>query len=261
MRTQEVCSGNMKRMFEKLIYLSALCAVAFASPLLRATKPPDTNRFFPFSAGTYWVYKGTVRWYDFENDKPASAEVNWKMSVLNVVRKQSVTAAVVTGFPADLDWTAGTTEPKPWLILEDEKHDVYYENLGPEFDLTKLNGDEHVFDRFMVSDNFFFQWPLRQGAKFCDDEAKKRDDGMYCWVVEQSATKKLNTVKGAPANDQTTFQLKYRTLPDDTTIELVPGVGLLSYEYHHHGTVADTELQLVEFHSGSESSEVQGPKP
>jgi hypothetical protein len=228
---------------------------------LHAQKPAEPARFFPFTPGTYWLYKGTVHWYDFENDRPASAEVNWKMSVQKVIRRQGITAAVVTGFPGDLDWTAGTTEPKPWLILEDDKHDVYYENLGPEFDLTRLNGDDHVFDKFMVEDNFFFQWPLRQGAKFCGEDAKKREDDMYCWVVEQSASKKLSEVKGVSAGDQTAFQLKYRTLPDDTTVELVPGLGLLSYEYHHHGTVADTELQLVEFHPAPESSEVQGTKP
>jgi hypothetical protein len=243
-----------------VIGASVLCAIGLTG--LQAPKPAAApSRFFPFSTGTYWVYEGTVRWYDFENDQPASAEVKWKMSVEKIVRKQGVTAAVVTGFPADLDWTAGTTEPKPWLILEDEKREVYYENLGPEFDLAKLNGDEHAFDKFMVEDNFFFQWPLRQGAKFCGEEAKKRDDGMYCWVVEQVATKKLGAAKGAPAEEQPVFQLQYRTLPDDTTIELVPGVGVLSYQYHHHGTVADTELQLVEFHAAAESSEVQGPKP
>jgi hypothetical protein len=242
-----------------LIYASLLWAIGFA-PLL-AQKPTEPARFFPFNPGAYWVYKGTVRWYDFENDKPASAEVTWKMSVQKVLRTQGITAAVVTGFPGDLDWTAGTTEAKPWLILEDQKHDVYYENLGPEFDLTKLNGDDHVFDKFMAEDNFFFRWPLQQGAKFCGEDAKKREDGMYCWVVEQSVTKNLSTVKGVPASDQTAFQLKYRTLPDDTTVELVPGVGLLSYEYHHHGTMADTELQLVEFHPGPESSEIQGTKP
>jgi hypothetical protein len=244
----------------KLFICAVLLSVlGFVS--LDARKATEPSRFFPFSQGTYWMYKGTVRWYDYENDKPASAEVTWKMSVEKVIERQGVVAAVVKGFPGDLDWTAGTTEPKPWLILEDARHKVYYENLGPDFDLAKLNGDEHVFDKFMVEDNFFFQWPLSQGAKYCDEEAKKREDGLYCWVVEESNTKKSITVKGAPTGDKTAFQLKYRTLPDDTTMELVPGLGLLSYEYHHHGTVADTELQLVEFHPAPESPEGQSPKP
>jgi hypothetical protein len=250
-----VTGASVRHGLGQIVCTGLLSALAFLS--LYARRPADASRFFPFSQGTYWVYKGTVRWYDNENDKPASADVTWKMSVEKVIRKQGVVAAVVKGFPGDLDWTAGTTEPKPWLMLEDEKHNVYYENLGPDFDLTKLNGDDHVFDRFMVEDNFFFHWPLMRGAKFCDEEAKKREDGMYCWIVEESTTKKLSPVKGAPAGDQTTFQLKYRTLPDDTTMEVVPGVGLLSYEYHHHGTLADTELQLVEFHPAAESAEGQ----
>jgi hypothetical protein len=253
----------------RFICATVLCITGFALPHKQVATAP--GEFFPFSAGTYWVYKGTVGWYDYDNDKPASEDVTWKMTVEKVIRKNGVVAAVVTGFPSDLDWTAGTTEAKPWLIIENEKHEVYYENLGPDFDVSKLNGDDHVFDKFMVQDNLFFQWPLRQDAKFCGEEAKGRDDGMYCWVVEQTASKKMDSVKGAPAGEEPVFQLHFRTLPDDTTAEVVPGLGILSYQYHHHGSVADTELQLVEFHPGPERSDVpghdvpshdvQGPKP
>lgn len=218
----------------------------------------DSNEFFPFSVGTYWVYKGTVRWDDPEEQKPGSAEVTWKMTVQRVIRKKGVVAAVVTGFPADLDWSAGTTEPKPWLILETEKHQIYYLNLGPDFDLAKLNGDDQLFDKFLVVDNLLLEWPLKQDAKFCDDDAKKRDDGLYCWVVAQSKKKKLDSVKGTPNEEQQVYQLEYRTLPDDTTMELVPGVGVVSYQYHHHGTVADTELQLAEFHPAPANAGAQG---
>jgi hypothetical protein len=213
------------------------------------------------SPGTYWVYKGTVRWYDFEADKPASGEVSWRMSVDKVIREKGVVAAIVTGFPADLDWSAGATDPKPWLILQDEKHHVYYENLGPNFDLSKFQGGDRRLNQFLVEDNFFFQWPLRKGAKFGDAEAKNRDDSMYCWVVAEAAAKKLDSVKGAPTQELPVFRLQYLSLPDDTSMELAPGIALLSYQYHHHGSVADTELQLVEFHLAPEIPEAQGPKP
>jgi hypothetical protein len=253
----------------RLLCAIVLCMTGLALPHQQAA--PTPGEFFPFHAGTYWVYKGTVGWYDYENDKPASEEVTWKMTVEKVIRKNGVVAAIVSGFPSDLDWTAGSTEAKPWLIIEDYKHEVYYENLGPGFDLTKFDGDDSVFNKFMVQDNLFFQWPLRQGAKFCGEEAKGREDDMYCWVVEQTATRKLESVKGARAGEQAVFSLHFRTLPDDTIAEVVPGLGILSYQYHHHGSVADTELQLVEFHPAPESSdapghdvpshEVQGPKP
>jgi len=242
----------------KILCAMVLCVAAFG--LLQA-RQGSSNSFLPANPGTYWVYRGTVGWYDQANDKPGSAEVNWKMSVERVIRKPGVVAAVVSGFPADLDWSGGTTGPKPWLFLEDEKHQVYYENLGPNYDLSKLAGDEHVFDKFMVDDNLFLQLPLSKGAKFCDEEARKREDGMYCWVVMESSRRKLASVKGAPGEEQTVFTLQYRTLPDDTTIEVVPGIGVLSYQYHHHGTVADTDLQLVEFHLASEAASARGPKP
>jgi hypothetical protein len=47
--------------------------------------------------------------------------------------------------------------------------------------------------------------------------------------------------------------LRYATNPDDTEMEVSPGIGVLSYEYHHHGTVANASLTLVEFHSGNEA--------
>jgi hypothetical protein len=244
----------------KILCSILLCVAGFTLPHAHQTNP--SNEFFPFRPGTYWIYKGTVGWYDPATDKPVAAEVTWKMSVQRVIRKQQVVAAVISGFPADLDWTGGTTEPKPWLFVEDTEHRVYYETLGPDYDLSKLNGDEHVFDKFMVDDNLFFQWPLHDGAKFCGDEdAKKREDSMYCWVVARSGKRTLDSVKGAAEEEQQVFRMEFRTLPDDTTIELVPGIGVVTYEYHHHGTVADTQLHLVEFHPAPESASVQGPKP
>ncbi len=236
----------------KLICAVVLCLAGFAG--LRGQKPVDAGKFFSLTPGTYWVYRGTVRWEEPEEEKPSSADVTWKMTVERVMRKKNVVAAVVTGFPADLDWSGGTAEPKPWLILETEKHEIYYENLGPDYDLAKLNGDDHVFDKFMVGENMLLQWPLKAGAKFCDEEAKKREDDMYCWVAGEAKKKKLESVKGALAEEQTVYSMQYRTLPDDTTMEIVEGIGLVSYQYHHHGTVADTELQLVEFHPAAETS-------
>lgn len=244
---------------KKLIFLFVLCSSGFTG--LSAQKPAGPSEFFPLNVGTYWLYKGTVRWDDPESEKPGSAEVSWKMTVERVIRRKGVVAAVITGFPADLDWSAGTAEPKPWLFIEDEQHRVFFENLGPDFALSELNGDDHAFDKFMVYDNLFFQWPVHQGAKFCDEQAKKREDGNYCWNVAETTKRRLQGVIGVPADEQLMFRMEYWTLPDDQKIELAAGVGVLSYNYHHHGTVADTELQLAEFHPAPDSSDAQGSKP
>jgi hypothetical protein len=244
---------------------STLAAVLLVNVFLSIPSPHQKNEtskeFFPFRIGTYWVYTGTVRWYDNETDKPASTDVTWKMTVERVIRRKGVVAAVVSGYPADLDFTAGTTEPKPWLLLENEDHQIYFENLGPDYDLAKLEGDDHVFDKFMTSENVFFQWPLKPGAKYCSEEAKNREDEMYCWVVAEVKARKSAAIKGIGGGEQTIYRLQYRTNPDDTSVELLPGVGLLSYKYHHHGTVADTELELTEYHAADQKADAGESKP
>ena len=242
----------------RLLIALTLWISAWAS--VCAQEQRGLEEFFPMAVGTYWLYEGTVSWTDSGNDKPATQQISWKMSVNQVIRKKDLVAAVVMGFPADLDFSAGAV-PQPWLILQDDKHHLFHVNLGPNYDLTKFDGPDPSFAPFMDADALLFQWPLRKGAKFCNDEDKGREDNMYCWVVSQETTKPEISIKGAPAGTLQVFELQYRCLPDDTTMELVPGLGLLSYQYHHHGTVADTELRLVEFHRAASASETLGSQP
>jgi hypothetical protein len=245
----------------KTLVLAIVCMVCGAV-MLTARGSSAPAQFFPMKVGTYWVYEGSVSWYDFTKEQRATERVSWRMSVDRVIRKEGVVAAVVTGFPADLDWSGGEAEPKQWLFLEDAKHGVHYLEMGPDFDLAKYEKGNQSFDKFLVPDALLFEWPLKKGAKFCGDEdQKKREDNMYCWFVTRAEKRKLDNVKGAPAGEQEVFELKYMSNPDDTTMEWVAGIGLVAYQYHHHGSVADTELQLVEFHPVAESGEGSGTKP
>jgi hypothetical protein len=84
--------------------------------------------------------------------------------------------------------------------------------------------------------------------KFGDAESVRRDDDHYCWVVTTQETKSLTDIKGLSSRSAEVFLLRYITNPDDTEMEISPGIGILSYQYHHHGTVAETTLTLIEFH-------------
>jgi len=244
----------------KTIATALVCLLGVGAALnARDTAAPA--EFFPMEVGTYWVYEGTVGYQDPEKEEPTTEKVSWRMTVEKVIRREGVMATVVTGFPGDLDWSGGTTEPKPWLILEDAKHQVHYVNMGPNFDLAKYEKGNESFDKFLVDDALLFEWPLKVGAKFCDAESKNRDDGMYCWQVTKEERKKLDKVNGVSPQERTVFELRYVTNPDDTSMELAQGIGILRYRYHHHGTVADTELQLVEFHPAGEKANEEGSKP
>ncbi len=93
--------------------------------------------------------------------------------------------------------------------------------------------------------------PLAEGKKFCEAERMQRTDDHYCWVTGPAHTVPLAGVKGVQPGSYIAHRVEYFTNPDDDEFDFVSGIGMMSYEYHHHGTTADTELHLVEFHPGS----------
>jgi len=219
---------------------AALCALA------QADSPPDP---FPLSEGTYWVYQGLVRY-----DKPASKsggekKVNWRMEIVRVFHRDDAVAAIVKGFPDDLNWSTGDATPAEAMIVRTNDGKVYRINSARTGETEKKLRDSRlaVHDLF-GPDDLWFQLPLAGGGKACGEDRANRDDGMYCWTVEPPVQVPLAGIKGVTAKSAPAFLLSYRTNPDSTEMEFVPGVGILHYEYHHHGTLADTELQLIEFH-------------
>ena len=222
---------------------------------------PQVDLFFPLTPGTWWLYRGTVTWSDQQTEKEAQANVTLKMTVQKVIQKPGFTIAVLSGFPRDLDWATGEVSAMPWLLIETKRHEVFLDSLPPDFDYAKLDKDAAALDKLLSEDNLLFRWPLKQGMKFGDAESVRRDDAQYCWVVATQETKKFVEIKGLPARSAEVFLLEYITNPDDTQMEISPGIGILSYQYHHHGTVAETSITLVEFHPAQPPPAAPGAKP
>lgn len=220
----------------------------------QTVKPVAEHRFLPLVPGTYWVYQGTVEWGpDSDTDKSTTTNVSLTSKVERVFENSEFTMAVVSGFPSDQDWATGQVEPKRSLLIENRKHEVFLDALPPNFDFAKLEKDPAALANLISEDNLLFRWPLKKGLKFGDAESVKRDDDMYCWIVLEQQRKNLDEIKGLDSRQAEVSLLRYATNPDDTEMELSPGIGVLRYEYHHHGTVANTSLRLVEFHSGGEA--------
>ena len=213
----------------------------------------DEERFLPLVPGTYWVYQGTVEWgADSDTEKSTTTKITLTSKVERVYENSDFSMAVISGFPSDQDWATGQVEPKRSLLIETRKHEVFVDTLPPDFNFAKLEKDPAALANLLSGDNVLFRWPLKRGMKFGDAESVKRDDDMYCWVVTEQQRKNLGDIKGLAARQGEVSLLRYATNPDDTEMEVSPGIGVLSYEYHHHGTVANTSLTLVEFHSGNE---------
>jgi hypothetical protein len=214
--------------------------------------------FMPLAPGAYWLYRGTVTWSDQQTEKEAHADVTLKMTVEKVIQKPDFTIAILSGFPRDLDWATAEVAPMPWLLIETKRHEIYLDSLPPDFDYARLDQDPASLSKFLSEENLLFRWPLKKGLKFGDAESLQREDGEYCWVVTEQQKKNLGEIKGVALQPAEVSLLRYATNPDDTQYELSPGIGILSYEYHHHGTVADTSLALVEFHPAQKSASASG---
>jgi len=240
-RFQAVCVRRNGLLLAVLLAGSGLAAWA--------TADVDPRQEFPLIPGTQWTYRGYVRSQEEGSTIGKVTGVTWTMSVERTVERDGIVAAVVRGFPADLDWSAGDAMPQRSVLLETRDGKVYLngqENAQPLLD--QIDDPKYPMRELASDHDLVFQLPLAAGKKFCDAEQLERTDGRYCWVVGSPHPAELAHVKGAPSGARTAYPVEFDTNPDDCEFEFVEGVGITRYEYHHHGTTADTVLRLVEFH-------------
>jgi hypothetical protein len=220
------------------------------------TKPTETTETFPMSAGTSWTYRGIVRWSP-SVDKVSETKVEWKMEIHSIIRHAEYTGAVIRGFPGDLDWSDGRANPTDSLLVRFGQEKFYLigkERLASSMQL--LENPNESLQGLLSEGDLFLQLPIAKGDKYCDAENMARSDGHYCWIVESAESISLDELTGGSVRGRgTSYKIRYITNPDDTAYDFVPGVGLVGYEYHHHGTVADTELRLSEFRPARPANE------
>jgi hypothetical protein len=201
---------------------------------------------FPLNPGTSWLYEGTVRLTTAGSDSATTATVEWRMEVRRLIQHGNVRAAIISGFLSELDWSDGRRQPQDSLLVESA--DRFYRITGDLAEpIRRLEQPSDDLAGLLQDDNVILQWPLKPHMKFCAAEGMARPDNRYCWVVAETRASSPLRIKGVPRGKHTEFVLQYQTNPDDTEFSFVPDVGITSYSYHHHGTVADTELKLVEF--------------
>jgi hypothetical protein len=132
------------RLLRKASVPSAIASLLLALLMLFATRPIAAQQaaliqqFLPLTAGTWWLYSGTVTWSDQQTEKESHANVTLKMTVEKVIQKPEFTIAILSGFPRDLDWATSEVAAMPWLLIETKRHEVFVNSLPPDFDYAKL---------------------------------------------------------------------------------------------------------------------------
>ena len=197
--------------------------------------------------GAYWIYKGNVRWTIIDPSEVAEQEITWKMEVQRVVQRNDIYGYEMLGAPWDLAWYEDGKEPSEYGIIQAGGN--FYQS---SIETVRRLMDEKDFLGGLVNEySVFLDIPLVSGKKFCDTPSLTRTDSKYCWMVGEAIQEDGADIKGLEsANTVFEFPIYNGTLSDHSIIHFIPGVGISGYEYHHHGTVSDVEVRLIEYYSG-----------
>jgi hypothetical protein len=245
---------NLKR------YLPALLTVCLV-PDLSSLPQRETADPFSMEEGTTSVYRGIVRWYDMQAQKTVGKTITSRSEVVRVIRRNNIIAAFIRGFPPDFDWSKGESARDDWLLVRTSTDQLYlFDSEQAQLRLKRLENPDDSLNGMLTVDDLLMSLAPRKGMKFCDAEAKARTDDYYCWLIASERELTLKDVKGWGPGKRMAFLLQFVTNPDDTEFEFVPGIGFISYRFHHHGTVVDTEMSLVEYRPSGNARSTSGVK-
>ena len=205
------------------------------------------DALFPISKGTYWIYRGEVTWED--NKEKKSTPVELKMEVVERISRPDGVAAVLKGYPAELTRYSPGRERHDYLLIR-LGETKFYLVTGSALPgaLESIQNPDQRLSELVDESQLMLQFPLKAGAVFGEPDQLKRGDNMYVWWVELESLVRLTHIQGVPSGKQREYSMAFRTHPDHTYITFVPGVGITSYLYGHHGTASEVSVHLVKVH-------------
>ena len=212
--------------------------------------------YFPLEKGNYWIYRGETKWVE-QAQPPGknivrTAVLTWKMEVIETGEGNGVFAALLKGYPGDLGWYEAGKQRGDWLIVRTSAGTFYLlEGKQARKTWDELRTDAGALKNATKDAEPILETPLAQGKTFGGDPDMRPElkaQGRYCWFVAGDRNFNPKRFSKAPViRPARDFTLLYRTNPDTTTLDFVPGIGIVGYQYVHHGTTAETDLGLIEF--------------
>ena len=251
--------------------IASIYSAWFLSPIVTSHKEPvapisssreeearEVSDFFPSNVGSLWTYAfGKLSQQGSGDESRIFSELGrysetvvavdsaFGSSVRLVGVKRSGTSPEYVFCPDESVERRGELpgDPQLWYVVD--RYRVFYQctrdgaaklasRLGvPRSTTNPGGGPEYLL-------------PFRVGALWgADPGLPKRDDTAYQWHVEA----KLDV--SVPAGEfRDCYKLVYFTVPDHEIRWVCPGVGLVSIEYGHHGTIDQYRSELQSYRSG-----------
>ncbi len=216
----------------------------------------DASGYFPLKPGNWWIYEGFVR-NAVANEGPLTVEnnVRIKMSVEDVIQVGDIKLYIMKGHPRDAAWflekehadkdiVEVTPSKYGYLVASNKIFYIREDKIDSTVDQLKIQDtypleEDEIFSIYDLQ----FEFPLFRGQRFGALSNIIRSDLRYFWYVEDKI------VFHGPNEDFVislpVYHLVYNTFPGYSKISFRPYLGITSYEYHHHGTIAEVNLSLT----------------
>ena len=211
----------------------------------------EVNEVFPLKKGNKWIYEGQVKWIPAGKESVLQKEVRLEMVVANVVDRGDIYAAILKGHPHDFVWYEEGVGCGDYLFVFLEGNYYFLEGERVVQAIARLQDEKDDLNNLVNKDELFLSKDLMYKDRDRGvDQALSQQNRNYEWFlksVRQIDLKDLRLKGLASSVLKVQYNLIFQTLPDDTTIEFVPGIGITQYKYIHHGAVAETDLRLIEF--------------
>ena len=216
-----------------------------------AAPEPD---YIPLAKGNFWIYAGDVSWVE-RNSQTQKNQVHhqhltWRSEIVDIVQEPTCTLALFRGFPTQLVWYHSQLQPSAYLVARIGT-DYYSTQNGAPTDLFQKVRDagpnwqkyRDDFDKLEM----LFSSPLASGKCF-GGTPSNYITGRYCYVVDGASPADLSQIEGAPKLDHPIlYGIHYTSAPDLEEMDVVPGIGITHYGYHHNGTTMEVDVHLVQF--------------
>jgi hypothetical protein len=200
--------------------------------------------------GNYWIYKGGVEW-TYANTTPTQLgkkQIIIKTEIVEEIVHGELKAFLVAGSFFDLaQYDPAANTPKTiWIIY----HGRFYSITANAKVLKRFHNPADSLVELIQSREPLLQSPFRSDhctVELKPEEPRQRQDLYYCWYLE-SKSRQSPKIQGLDHDPVYVWSARYRTLASDDRVSFSPGIGFISFDYSHHGTLAEAHVRLIEAH-------------
>ncbi len=225
----------------------------------------DSKKSFPFVKGNYWVYKGYTMDGRLVGDKWQVDYVDLgeglRIKSLDSFHAHGIDAALLDGFPMHPGFEDGDASATPkarahyvMVRWDDGNYVVTKKNADAVFELLRNAKDpksvELVPEIFWVKDR-----GIKLGMKDYEVGDAQRTDDWYCWVLTREAKIRL-PILDDPHKTYDAYTYEFLVNGSEEALEFVPAIGIIKYDFSHHGSLGEEHIKLVNY--GQKNSQKEG---